>query len=125
MVSTGAAAEETRRELDAHEHGHGSLTVAIEEGRMHMELEVPGADIVGFEYAPESDEDIAAVEQAKVVLAQPLSLFVLPEAAGCAVEGTEVAFVTDDHGDEHESEHDGHEGETAHDEDDDHDEHEE
>ena len=59
VASTGAIAEETRRELDAHQHGHGSLTIAIEGGQVQMALEVPGADIVGFEHAAEvSNESI-------------------------------------------------------------------
>lgn len=116
LASTGvlasAAAEDHRRELDAHEHGHGSLTIAIEQGRVQMELEVPGADIVGFEYVPKTDEDIAAVEKGKAMLAQPLTLFVVPDAAGCAVEMAEVALIADDH-DDH-GDHDDHDDHDDH-----------
>ncbi len=114
-----AAAEEDRRELDAHVHGHGSLNIAIEQGEVHMELEVPGADIVGFEYEPKSDEDVAAVEQAKGQLADPLALFILPAAADCAVKAAEVAYVTDDHDaghDDHDDHHDEHADHDDHDE---------
>ena len=101
-----------RRDLDAHEHGSGTLNIAVENGAVWMELEVPGADIVGFEHAAESAEDRQAVEAAKAVLARPLNLFAFPEAAGCAVEDAHVAIAGEEHGEEH----DGEEAE-AHDED--------
>ena len=101
-----------RRDLDAHEHGSGTLNIAVENGAVWMELEVPGADIVGFEHAAESAEDRQAVEAAKAVLARPLDLFAFPEAAGCAVEDAHVAIA----GEEHDEEHGGEEAD-AHDED--------
>lgn len=101
-----------RRDLDAHEHGSGTLNIAVENGAVWMELEVPGADIVGFEHAAESAEDRQAVEAAKAVLARPLNLFAFPEAAGCAVEDAHVAIA----GEEHDEEHGGEEAD-AHDED--------
>lgn len=105
-----------RRDLDAHEHGSGTLNIAVENGAVWMELEVPGADIVGFEHAAESTEDKQAVEDAKAVLARPLELFAFPEAAGCAVEEAHVALA----GEEHDEAHDGEEHDEAHDEDEPH-----
>lgn len=101
-----------RRDLDAHEHGSGTLNIAVENGAVWMELEVPGADIVGFEHAAETAEDRQAVENAKAVLARPLELFAFPEAAGCAVEKTHVALAGEAHdGEEHDEAHDEDEGE--------------
>lgn len=110
LASFGALAEDEHRELDAHEHGHGALNIAVEGSRMVMELEVPGADIVGFEHVAESAEDKAKIEAARAVLAKPLDLFVLPAAAGCAVETAEVSLIGDEHDDhdEHADEHDDH-----------------
>ena len=34
------------RELDAHQHGHGVVNIAIEDQTLWIELEAPGADIV-------------------------------------------------------------------------------
>jgi len=50
-----------------------------------MELHAPGADIVGFEYSAETAQDRAKVDAAVAMLARPLDLFALPEAAGCSV----------------------------------------
>ncbi len=111
------ALAEDSRELSAHEHGSGALNIAIEGDQLAMELEVPGFDIVGFEYEATTDADKAAIEAAMETLGDPLALFVLPEAAGCAVTEASVEL----HGDEEHDEHD-HE-EHAEGEDHDHEEH--
>ncbi|MDJ0630671.1 MAG: DUF2796 domain-containing protein [Rhodobacter sp.] len=109
-----AYGEETR-ELDAHEHGHGALNIAIEGNRIAIELEVPGFDIVGFEYEAESDEDKAAVEAALATLGDPLNLFAVPAAAGCEVtEAVAELHGDEEHHDEHGEDHA--EGEEHHDE---------
>lgn len=89
--------------LDAHVHGSGTLTIAVEDGRISMALEAPGADIVGFEHAAASADDRAAVDDAISDLARPLGLFVLPGAAGCSVIAANVEL-TGEAGDDH-SEH--------------------
>jgi hypothetical protein len=78
------------RELGPHQHGHGTLNIAVEGGRVSMELDAPGADIVGFEHAAKTKVQKAAVEKAKAQLADPLSLFVMPKAAGCSVKEANV-----------------------------------
>lgn len=119
LAPAGALAEEMR-ELGAHEHGSGALNIAIEGDQIAMELEAPGADIVGFEYVAKTDADLAAVEAAKADLAQPLDLFVMPAEAGCTVTAASVTIIgEDDHGDEHDDH--GHE-EASHDDDHDHEE---
>ncbi len=113
---------EDSRELDAHEHGSGALNIAIEGDQVAMELEVPGFDIVGFEYAAKSQADQAAVAAALETLGDPLALFVLPEAAGCAVIEVSVELHSDgehdDHGQEHaegeEHDHEEHAEEASH-----------
>lgn len=117
-------------EEKAHEHGHAQLNVAIEDEGIELELIAPGADIVGFEHAPGSDEDRAAV--AAAVTKFQAGLFSFPKAAGCALEATGVysALLPDgkpvhagehhhdaDHKDEHphDDKHDDHKDEHAHD----------
>lgn len=115
LVATPAFAEETRH-LDSHEHGVGQLDIAFDGTQIAMELHAPGADIVGFEYAAESAEDLAKIDAALTVLEQPLDLFVVPEAAHCSVIDAHAALESEeDHMD-----HDGHEDE-GHDDHDDHD----
>ena len=125
IVSTPVLAEDTRQ-LDAHEHGVGELNIAFEGAQIAMEFHAPGADIVGFEYAPTSDDDRNAVDAALAVLESPLKLFELPKAAQCEVLSASAELeAEDDHHDEDkqhdEDEHHDHDDE-AHEEDD-HDEH--
>jgi len=124
-----AVAQETRQ-LDAHEHGVGQLNIAFDGSQIAMELKAPGADIVGFEYIPSSDEDKASVETALASLSKPLDLFPLSAAAGCTlVKATAELESEEDHDEhdhnKHEDDHDDHaEHDEKHD-DHDHEKHEE
>ncbi|PYG28094.1 zinc uptake protein ZrgA [Pelagimonas varians] len=128
VISGAPAFSETARQLDAHEHGVGQLNIAFDGAQVAMELNAPGADVVGFEYAAKSAQDRAAVDAAVGSLARPLELFVLPDAAGCSVvqaaaelevdheEEHVEGHEEDDHGhDDHaEDEHDDHDEEAGH-----------
>jgi hypothetical protein len=85
-----ALAEPEHRELGAHQHGHGSLDIAVEGNRLTISLDVPGADIVGFEHPPASPAETAAIETAKTRLGKPLDLFKVPAAAGCKLLSAKV-----------------------------------
>ena len=99
-----------QREAGAHEHGRGTLNIAVEGSRLRMELEAPGADIVGFEHKAKTQKQKAAVAAANKQLAAPQALFVLPAAAGCALKDAKVAFEAEDHGHGHGAKHDPKEG---------------
>ena len=119
----GSQAYAAERELDAHQHGHGYLNIAIEGSTLYIGLETPGADIVDFEHPARSDDDKAAIEDAKGRLSDPIGLFGIPAEASCTLVEVSVEPVgyglgmDDDDHDEHG--HDEH-AEDAHD---DHDEH--
>lgn len=91
FVAFSAAAEE-HRQLGAHVHGHGSLNIAIEDKTISIELEVPGADIVGFEHEASTPAQKAAVEKAKTKLGDGLSLFAPVAAAGCTQSTAKVTI---------------------------------
>ena len=115
-VTVVPAFAQEARQLDAHEHGVGQLNIAFDGDQIAMELHAPGADIVGFEYEAESNEDRATIDAAVAALAKPLDLFVLPEAAGCSVVNARAGLESedehdahdDDHGDDSAAEEDGH-----------------
>ena len=106
IIAAAPAFAEDSRHLDAHEHGVGKLNIAIDGGTMAMEFHAPGADIVGFEYAAESEADLAAIDDAIAVLDKPLDLFIVPDAAGCTVTEAHAELEGDDDHDEHGSESD-------------------
>jgi hypothetical protein len=98
------AAAQTERQLQAHEHGHSTLNLAVEGGTLLIEFIAPGADIVGFEHRAKSKHDKAKVREAMAVLSKPLALFVPPDAAGCTVLTATVELEGgdgDDHGHDH------------------------
>ena len=125
LAVTPVFAEETRQ-AGSHEHGVGQLNIAFDGSQIAMEFHAPGADIVGFEYAAESAEDRASVEDALLVLAQPLDLFVLPDAANFSVVQAQAELESEGAHDDHDD-HDNHEdedhGDQDHDDDHDHDDH--
>ena len=119
LISAMPAAAQDTRQLDAHEHGVGTLNIAIEGTTLAMTFEAPGADIVGFEYAAKSDADLAAIDAAVTTLNAPLDLFGMPSAAACSVISTQAALESEDdhaedthddhgHGDHAEDAHDDH-----------------
>lgn len=103
-ANTALAAE--RRELGAHQHGQGKLSIAIDGNKVALELEAPGADIAGFEHEAKSDKDKAAIKQAIATLQAPLALFKIPEAAKCTVAEAKVELETDEHDHAHEKDQD-------------------
>src|SRR5215813_321345 len=85
LAAHPAAAQTTHRELGPHEHGRGTLNIAVEGNKVSMELEVPGVDIVGFEHEAKTRKE---------KLSTPLSLFKLPASAGCRVTEAKVEVET-------------------------------
>jgi len=74
----------------AHTHGQADLDVAIDGSRLSLALTAPANDVVGFEHAPRSAEQEAAVAAAAALLNAPVELFALPPAAGCTVAAVKV-----------------------------------
>ncbi len=103
-LTAAPAIAEDARGLDAHEHGVGELNIAVDGKTVAMEFHAPGADIVGFEYEASSAEDRAAIDAAVAMLAKPLDLFVLPEAAECSVTQASAALESEEEHDEHDQE---------------------
>ena len=90
LAAGSAAARDGHRELGAHEHGHGTFNVAIDGKTVAIELIAPGADIVGFEHAPKTDEQKAKLAAAKAALEKIETVLELPGAAGCKVTKADV-----------------------------------
>ena len=119
ITALPAVAQE-RRALDAHEHGVGALNIVFDGASVAMQFEAPGADIVGFEYQAETEEDRAAIDDAVAILAKPLELFALSTDAHCNVTQARAALTggtrDEDHGDHSEHNHEDHAHDDHHDE---------
>ena len=95
---------EDQRHHDAHEHGVGTLNIALEANELIIMLESPAMNIVGFEHAPRTEDEHAAVDKAMQRLEDGVRMFQIPVAARCRLESAEVHTPIMD-GDEHEDEH--------------------
>lgn len=129
-ITSTAFAQEEFRQHEAHVHGHVELNIAQDGHELLMEITAPGADVVGFEHAPENDEQKVILNKALETLNHADTLFTLAPAAHCHLE---QAFVKHTLGGEHEEhDHDDHAGhdhdkhdEHEHHDDHDHDKHDE
>lgn len=101
-----ALAEEEHRELSAHEHGHGTLNIAIEGNTIAMELITPGADIVGFEHEAKTKKQKSAMEDGRNKLKAALTLFKFPSGADCIVDNADVKLKTESGGSDKDKDHD-------------------
>jgi len=79
-----------------HVHGTGELHVAIEDDKLSIELHSPLENLLGFEHAPRTDSQRAAVKAMKAKLNRPETLFKLPPAASCRAGPTRVESSLDD-----------------------------
>lgn len=112
--------DQEHRQHDAHVHGIAALNLALEGEEVHIELDSPAANIVGFEHAPSSEADHAALDKAVAALKNGDQLFRFNNEAGCRMEKAMVTSTLlkeehDDHGDKHSDDHDHEEkGEHGH-----------
>ena len=107
LAVTAGIGSAQHRQADAHEHGRGTLNIAIEGTRLAMELEAPGADIVGFEHKAKTEQQKAAIEKAEQQLMVGEALFQLPAAAGCVLVASGAAREGEDHDHGHDAKDDG------------------
>jgi hypothetical protein len=67
----------------AHEHGVARLDIGVEPGRISLSLEVPLEDLTGFERAPRSDAERAAVAAALAKLSDVAQRVRIDRAGDC------------------------------------------
>ncbi|MET0068037.1 MAG: DUF2796 domain-containing protein [Candidatus Thiodiazotropha sp.] len=112
VAAVAPLAAEEHRQHGVHEHGVGTLNLAQDGTELHIELDSPAINIVGFEQAPNSEQDHQALQSALARLRDGKALFVLPETAGCRLMSAEVETPLENHredkahpGDAHDEEH--------------------
>ncbi len=97
----------------AHVHGMAKLNLALEGKETHIELDSPAANIVGFEHAPSSQAEHAALDKAVGTLQHGDHLFQFNGAAGCRMEkamirSTLLGEAHDEHSHDHDPHHEAH-----------------
>lgn len=71
------------RSAESHVHGGAILSVVSENGGIIMELETPLYNLIGFEYAPQSNEEKAQLAAVEKLLGQPSALVKFNDEAQC------------------------------------------
>ncbi len=98
---TATANADEYRQHDAHVHGQVEFNIAQDGKDLLLEITAPGADVVGFEHAPENSQQEQALKQAVAALKDSNKLFVINQQAKCVVEDVHVTHTLGK--DEHES----------------------
>ncbi|KXF80822.1 zinc uptake protein ZrgA [Enterovibrio coralii] len=118
MSATVSAEEAGHRQHEAHQHGVVEWHIAQDGDLLMVEITAPGADVVGFEHAPENKEQEHLIHEAEETLAAVGGLFAINTSAGCKLTEHHVTqTLMEEHDD-----HDGHDHD-AHGHDDHHDDH--
>ncbi|HCG8135494.1 TPA: DUF2796 domain-containing protein [Vibrio parahaemolyticus] len=107
-LSTIATAEEYRQH-SAHVHGHVEFNIAQDGSDLLLEITAPGADVVGFEHAPENAEQEKTLQHAVATLEDSNALFAINPQAQCEIEEVHVEHSLGGQHEEHEHhDHEGH-----------------
>ncbi|EGU0146124.1 DUF2796 domain-containing protein [Vibrio parahaemolyticus] len=107
-LSTVATAEEYRQH-SAHIHGHVEFNIAQDGSDLLLEITAPGADVVGFEHAPENAEQEKTLQHAVATLEDSNALFAINPQAQCEIEEVHVEHSLGGQHEEHEHhDHEGH-----------------
>ncbi|TVP87391.1 MAG: DUF2796 domain-containing protein [Pseudomonadaceae bacterium] len=72
--------------LGAHVHGVANLNLVLDGADIAVELDTPADNILGFEYLPTSDADIATAKAAMETLSDADNVISLPADAGCTLD---------------------------------------
>ena len=73
-----------------HVHGVIDLGVVVEGDKVAISMSAPLSDVVGFEHAPEGDEQRKAIEHIAAMLSDADAMFGLTESAGCRISEADV-----------------------------------
>lgn len=115
LFPPGAAAadkhDHAHRQHAAHAHGIAALNLVLEGDEVHIELESPAANIVGFEHAPSSEAEHAALDKAMATLNNGDHLFLFNKQAGCRMQKAMiVSALLEEERHEYDEEHVDHHG---------------
>ena len=72
--------------VSQHVHGVIELGIVVEDGAIAVSLSAPLSDVVGFEHAPENDEQTERLEAAAGLLSDADAMFSLPGQAACTLK---------------------------------------
>jgi hypothetical protein len=74
-----------------HEHGKVTLNVVLENSQLMIELDSPAVNVVGFEHAPRTASERAAVDQAAQLLTSGKGLLGTTPEASCTFQKAQIS----------------------------------
>ena len=86
LISPFANAHSKKKSLDTHIHGVSTLNIVQEGNTLLFEFEMPGNDIVGFEYEAKEESDIKKVENAISILSDYKNMIAPSGSADCKIQ---------------------------------------
>tara|TARA_A100001011_G_C14185681_1_gene788924 strand:- start:292 stop:639 length:348 start_codon:yes stop_codon:yes gene_type:complete len=72
-----------KKTIKAHEHGIGTLNIVQDKNTIVFEFEMPGQDIVGFEYKATEADDIESVKNAINILSDYKNMIIPSGSSEC------------------------------------------
>ena len=92
LIAAGSQADESHshRPQTSHVHGIAALNLALDGKAVHIELNSPAANLVGFEHAPVSEAEYTAQENALLTLKNADQLFRFNKTANCHAAQVEI-----------------------------------
>ena len=86
LISSICNAHSKKKSLDTHIHGISTLNIVQEGDTLLFEFEMPGNDIVGFEYEAKQESDIEQVKNAINILSNYKNLISPSGSADCKIQ---------------------------------------
>jgi hypothetical protein len=105
LFSLSVYAEEFEQH-HAHEHGKVTLNIAIDGHALILELAAPAANVVGFEHAPRTASEQAAVSSAGAWMRAGKDILATPAAAECHYTSIELKAPQWEADEDHDHDHD-------------------
>ena len=93
MAHLTAHDNKKKKSLKSHEHGVGILNIVQEKNILQFEYEMPGYDIVGFEYKAEKKEDVGKVKKAINILSDHKNMIKPSGSAECKNIGNNAKVI--------------------------------
>ena len=84
-----------KKTLSSHEHGVGILNIAQDGNTLIFEFEIPGFDIVGFEYQAKKEEDIKKVKKALNILSNYRNMISPSGSAECTIDSSSAKVINE------------------------------
>jgi Protein of unknown function (DUF2796) len=89
-LSGTSSANEEFDQHGAHEHGHLTLNVVVQDSLLSIELESPAANVLGYEHAPRTADEKAQWDRQLQWLRSGRDAVGVPVAAGCQLSKVDI-----------------------------------